>query len=98
MASNTSFVFRIVLLVLTNMAVILAFSSPYWIIEIVNYGTGEARHGLWFECGSNKECVANYRLQYKPEVQSKRKFNYPTYGSFRVMVFNATFNNISVIS
>ena len=98
MASNTSFVFRIVLLVLTNMAVILAFSSPYWIIEIVNYGTGEARHGLWFECGSNKECVTNYRLQYKPEVQSKRKFNYPKYGWFRVMVFNATFNNISVIS
>jgi hypothetical protein len=80
MASNTSFVFRIVLLVLTNMAVILAFSSPYWIIEIVNYGTGEARHGLWFECGSNKECVTNYRLQYKPEVQSKRKFNYPNTG------------------
>lgn len=74
MASNTSFVFRIVLLVLTNMAVILAFSSPYWIIEIVNYGTGEARHGLWFECGSNKECVTNYRLQYKPEIQSKPWF------------------------
>lgn len=71
MSANNTFVCGIVLLVFTNMAVILAFSSPYWIIESVNYGTGESRHGLWFECGYNRECVTNYRLQYKPEEQSK---------------------------
>lgn len=74
MSSSNTFVCGVVLLVFTNMAVILSFSSPYWIIESVNYGTGESRHGLWFECGNNGECVTNYRLQYKQEEQSKGWF------------------------
>lgn len=64
MTASNSFICGIVLLVFLNMAAILAFASPYWIVESVYTGTSQNRHGLFFECGSHKLCQANDNLQF----------------------------------
>ncbi|KAH9513742.1 hypothetical protein Btru_041986 [Bulinus truncatus] len=55
-------VFGLVFLVLTNLAIIIAFATPYWIeFRVGNY------QGLWAHCRANS-CTWVFERNYNPEL------------------------------